>query len=143
MTNTDLSAYGIVGPTFGVPIPPLSPRQYGDPLPFRAQFSALEERVLAGDSPHFLVPTTFWTEERGVDADRATAGYGMRKIRDQFNIWRDQKPDTRSKIALAMLGRRGDMKIEKVDRPGVSVWLTLDQAWRDAHRTGEEPSAAS
>lgn len=127
---TNLADYGIVGPTYGTPIPPLPPQVSLAPLPFRAEFSAAEERIVAGETLHFFVPQAFWIDGRGVAESRATPQYATRKLHDQFGAWqaKDERRATMELVVMATQGHPGD---DGDDRPGVSVWVAPDASWRE------------
>lgn len=111
-------------PSFSVPLP--KPEEIkatrANELPFKAQFTEVEERAQKGEQPHYFIPTRYWTAARGVPAEKATFSYAKEKIRNQFAAWRKAE-GSRAKLELISIERTGKEGIEGIKEPGLSYWL--------------------
>jgi len=101
-----------------------------DKLPFKALYTAMAEQMAADkkDSSENFIPQAFWTEERGVSAEKATPSYMKAKLRDQFNGWVKQDEEARSKYQLKTFARTGKEEAFKKLGAGISFWIIDKEA---------------
>lgn len=112
---------------FSVPVPESIPAtQRSNALPFRRWFTNYAGPALEGKQPHLFVPTRFWVEARGADAEKVTERYQKDKLKGQYDAWRksEEAPKDAERLKLTLIYRTGQEEIEGIAEPGISLWLT-------------------
>ena len=114
-----------------VPIPPAALRRRASVHPFPW------DKMESGDS--FVVPVSYWTEERGLSKESSTPERNRGRILGSFKTWRSASKRNDVRL-LSRTQDTGDVEVWMVSTAGPSA--TSEEINEAAEEETQEPKAA-